>query len=569
MRPAVSGKGFAKQPNKPYTHPLDKCVREWYDICMVGNFSRDTAAVMRSVGSRDTQPERVLRAALWRQGLRYKLHCDNLPGKPDLVFQSKRLAVFVDGDFWHGNQWHLRGFSSLDDQFAGAPNADYWLRKIRRNTERDCEVTARLLALGWRVLRFWESDLLADLNSCAEMVVGALRDGFCPDTYWQVASRTVAEFFAGIGLVRLALEQEGWSVAYANDIEHQKQVMYTGHFGESSGEFDLADVHDVRGRDLPPVTLATASFPCNDLSLAGARRGLAGEQSSAFWGFVRVLEEMGHRRPPMVMLENVPGFLTSHNGKDFADALRALNTYGYSVDAFFLNAESFVPQSRLRLFVVGVIDPFERVHHVTEVPADWNAETRPPALRQFILNHSDINWRMRELPVPPPRAVTLAGIVEDLDHTAREWWSADRVHYLLDQMSPRHREQARSMADRPEWSYGTVFRRVRNGKSMAELRTDGIAGCLRTPRGGSGKQILLKAGYGEYHVRLLTPRECARLMGADDYTIVVPANQALFGFGDAVCVPVIQWIARYYLNPVVNEMIRGVLLGPSALEAAS
>ena len=101
---------------------------------------------------------------------------------------------------------------------------------------------------------------------------------------------------------------------------------------------------------------------------------------------------------------------------------------------------------------------------------------------------------------------------------------------------------------------------------MAELRTDGIAGCLRTPRGGSGRQILFKGGEGQYFARLLTPRECARLMGANDFVMkdTLPLNQALFGFGDAVCVPAIEWIARYYLNPVVNEMMRGM---PFALEA--
>jgi DNA (cytosine-5)-methyltransferase 1 len=107
-----------------------------------------------------------------------------------------------------------------------------------------------------------------------------------------------------------------------------------------------------------------------------------------------------------------------------------------------------------------------------------------------------------------------------------------------------------------KWSYGTVFRRIRHGKSMAELRTDGLAGCLRTPRGGSGRQILFKAGYGKHFARLLTPRECARLMGANNYAIDVPLNQALFGFGDAVCVPVIKWIAANYLNPVLSELVK-------------
>ncbi len=117
-------------------------------------------------------------------------------------------------------------------------------------------------------------------------------------------------------------------------------------------------------------------------------------------------------------------------------------------------------------------------------------------------------------------------------------------------------------------SYGTVFRRVRNGRSMAELRMDGIAGCLRTPRGGSGRQILVAAGKGRFSVRLLTPRECARLMGADEFAIKVPLNQALFGFGDAVCVPVIEWIARNYLNPVLEENF-AVPIPSSVREVAS
>jgi DNA (cytosine-5)-methyltransferase 1 len=99
------------------------------------------------------------------------------------------------------------------------------------------------------------------------------------------------------------------------------------------------------------------------------------------------------------------------------------------------------------------------------------------------------------------------------------------------------------------YSYATAFRRVRYGKSMAELRTDGIAGCLRTPRGGSGRQILFKAGRGKCQVRLLTARECARLQGVpDEFVIDVPLNQALFGFGDAVCVPAVEWLVKNALT---------------------
>lgn len=189
-----------------------------------------------------------------------------------------------------------------------------------------------------------------------------------------------------------------------------------------------------------------------------------------------------------------------------------------------------------------------------ECPLVFNSEMRPQALADFIMSRRGIKWKIRNLPALPDRSNVLESILEDLPHDAEEWWSEERALYLLNQMSPKHLAAADKIIARRKWSYGTVFRRVRNGKSMGELRLDGIAGCLRTPRGGSGRQILFKAGFGKYFVRLLTPRECARLMGADDFKVEVPLNQALFGFGDAVCVPVIQWIAANYLDPLLEEL---------------
>jgi DNA (cytosine-5)-methyltransferase 1 len=361
---------------------------------------------------------------------------------------------------------------------------------------------------------------------------------------------TFAEFFSGIGLMRIGLERAGWRIAFANDIDEDKWRMYRGNFGDSH-EFVLGDVHQLDATRVPDVALATASFPCNDLSLAGARKGLAGEQSSAFWGFVDVLAKLGERRPPLVLLENVTGFLTSHEGDDFRDALLALNKLGYAVDALIIDAARFVPQSRQRLFVVGTKTSEEAL--LNETPRFYQSDARPPALADFILWNPEINWSIRNLPPLPKYEVHLDDIIEDLSPNSQMWWSQERCDYLLNQMSPKHRAEADAMIQGRGISYGTVFRRVRNGKSMAELRTDGVAGCLRTPRGGSGRQILVAAGGGKFRVRLLTPRECARLMGADDFVIKVPLNQALFGFGDAVCVPVIEWIGRNYLSPVLEE----------------
>ncbi len=353
------------------------------------------------------------------------------------------------------------------------------------------------------------------------------------------------EFFAGIGLVRLALERQGWRVVFANDIDPKKAEMYRHNWPED-GHLVVGDIHTLEADDVPDCTLFTASFPCNDLSIAGRWEGLHGKESSSFWGLIRILRDMGRRRPPLVMLENVVGFLMSDNGRDFEQALVALNELSYTVDAFILNATHWVPQSRPRLFVIAKRDEGQETRACTLM-----SDGRPEALFHFINNHQDIRWDIRDLPPLPPPNKRLADIIEDLPDNDPHWWDSRRADYFMNQMSERHTGQAQKMIAGRSYSYATAFRRVRNGKSMAELRTDGIAGCLRTPRGGSGRQILLKAGKGKYHVRLLTARECARLQGVPDtYIIDVPLNQALFGFGDAVCVPAIEWIAQHYLTPV-------------------
>lgn len=433
---------------------------------------RDTSAIMRKVKGSNTAPELTFRRALWAKGLRYRVCPPELIGKPDVVFPSQRLTVFVDGDFWHGGQFRRRKLTALEDQFKTTPSQEYWLKKIRRNMRRDCAVTASLLSQGWTVLRFWESDVRKDLARCVEMTMMVLKQRTEPDPFAALLARkTFAEFFAGIGLMRLGLEKAGWRIAYANDIDEQKLKMYRGHFPDANEHFVRDDIHKLWSDTIPVVTLATASFPCNDLSLAGSRSGLKGKQSSAFWGFADLLEFMSDRRPPLLLIENVPGFLTSHGGDDLRQALLALNRLGYRVDAFLLDAIGFVPQSRLRFFIVGV-----RVGGAeTEDQARLiESALRPKPLVDFIRNNADIRWSLRSLPPPPVSGARLVDILEDLPETSSEWWSHERACYLLNQMSARHREIAERMIAAPEWGYGTVFRRMRGGSSMAGLRRSGL-----------------------------------------------------------------------------------------------
>ena len=119
----------------------------------------------------DTTPEILLRKALWATGVRYRLHPAALPGRPDLAIVRHRVAVFCDGDFWHGRQWRSR-----KDKLAAGWNASYWIAKIDRNRRRDRQVTRRLRLLGWRVVRVWESDVCRDPVRAAAKVLDIVDD---------------------------------------------------------------------------------------------------------------------------------------------------------------------------------------------------------------------------------------------------------------------------------------------------------------------------------------------------------------------------------------------------------
>jgi len=222
--------------------------------------------------------------------------------------------------------------------------------------------------------------------------------------------KTVIDFFAGIGLVRYALERRGWNETFALDYSIAKHEMYRDHFGD--GVYCVEDVHTINAARIPSALLAHASFPCTDTSVAGSRQGLAGPESSAFWGFIRILDEMRDSRPPLVLLENVEGFLTSNKGDDLKDALYTLNKLGYCVDVLLVNAVHFVPQSRTRLFIIGVQGV--RSHDVLEqdIILAQKTEARPEKIKKFIKALPTINWFLNALPALPKREKNLESIID-------------------------------------------------------------------------------------------------------------------------------------------------------------
>jgi DNA (cytosine-5)-methyltransferase 1 len=365
---------------------------------------------------------------------------------------------------------------------------------------------------------------------------------------------SVAEYFAGIGLVRMGLQPHGWQVVFANDISEKKYEMYEAFFPDAGAHYVIGNIFDVDPVSVPSATLATCSFPCIDLSLAGNMNGIIdGDHSSAFWGFIRILRAQGESAPPLVLVENVPGWLYSNQGMDFRVTVQALNRLGYACDVFILDALRFTPQSRLRVFLVG-----------TKLPVSYTTVelilTRPKSLlsdrlKKSIIANKDLQWFYNEIPEPPPlKSAGLAKIVELMSDSDSRWWPDDEVERHLAMMKESHYERVEQLTQGEQFAYRTFFRRRREGQQRAEVRSDDLSGCLRTAVGGSGKQFLIRAGKGDVKMRVMTPREYARLQGVpDEYPITANGVQALTGFGDAVCVPVVSWIAKYILNPLAEN----------------
>ena len=353
-----------------------------------------------------------------------------------------------------------------------------------------------------------------------------------------------AEFFAGIGLVREAIEPLGWQCVFANDIAPRKEEMYRRRFG---GEhFLLGDIHDLGVGDLPPgLDLVTASFPCIDLSLAGNRAGLAGQHSGTIWPFLDIVTALCiQRRPPAaVLLENVTGFLTSRGGADLADVCRRLAAVDYVIDVLSVDARWFRPQSRPRLFVAA---------RQREQGSPWRqsgsqpSRLRPAAIRRFEAAHPDLPFVDLPLPAPPAEAPgTLVAVLEDLPPDDERWWPEDRVVALVADMAPQNRRRVDELLAGERDGVATMFRRRRHGRTVGELRPDRLAGCLRTPQGGSSVQFLVDCRSETPRIRPLTGREYARLQGADSFPIEVGDRQARLGFGDAVCVQAVRWLVRH------------------------
>ncbi len=387
-----------------------------------------------------------------------------------------------------------------------------------------------------------------------------MKSGPTPHADVGSAPRTFYEFFSGGGMVRSGLGAD-WRCVFANDFDSKKGRAYQENWG--NGVLRIADVGTLTITDLPDVAdLAWASFPCQDLSLAGGGAGLKGNRSGTFWPFWRLMQGLikAERAPRIIVLENVCGTLTSHGGKDFSTICGALHEGGYTLGAMVIDAVLFVPQSRPRLFIIAVRSGVTTPNGLTsKTPVSpWHTAAVQTAHEQLPAAVK-ASWVWWHLPTPSKRRRGLADLVED-NASDSGWFTPAETKQLLAMMTSLNQRKVTGAKGLRSPVVGAIYKRTRanrNGRRVqrAEIRFDDISGCLRTPAGGSSRQVLLMVDGDDVRARLISSRETARLMGLpDSYKLPANYNEAYHLTGDGVVVPVVRHLATHVFQPILDAI---------------
>ncbi len=374
------------------------------------------------------------------------------------------------------------------------------------------------------------------------------------------------EFFAGGGMARLGLGSR-WNCTFANEWCEKKAKAYRAYFGKSP-ELKVQDIRSLKTDDLPgQPDLVWASFPCQDLSLAGSGAGLRGERSGTFRPFWKLIDGLisQNRKPRLVVLENVAGTITSHKGNDFTTIIRTIAESGYGVGALVIDAVHFVPQSRPRLFIIAASSEEKVPIGLTSQNHSllWHPRSLLKAYFDLPLSLRN-NWIWWNLPEPRNLEVPGFSSLIEQEPLGVSWHSKEETQRLVALMSETNRKKLRFAESEATRRIGTIYKRTRpisktpgaKRVQRAEIRFDDVSGCLRTPVGGSSRQVILVVDGKRLASRLLSPREAARLMGVpEDYPLPEKYNDAYHLFGDGVVVPVVSWLEKHLLRPLAGRRV--------------
>ncbi len=353
---------------------------------------------------------------------------------------------------------------------------------------------------------------------------------------------------------------DNWKCLFANDFDRKKAAVYQKNWG--GDHLRIADVKSLTPGDLPHIaSLVWASFPCQDLSLAGGGAGLKGDRSGTFWPFWNLMKGLikADRAPHIIVVENVCGTLTSHGGKDFAAICSAFEQEHYRCGAIVVDAALFLPQSRPRLFIIGIKDTIETPQTlIGDVSATWHPRALQTAY-QGLPTSAKQNWIWWNLAKPTASDRRFADLIED-NPTSVRWHSVSETKRLLAMMSDINLDKIEAAKHAGRRMVGAIYKRTRlddDGLKVqrAEVRFDDVAGCLRTPAGGSSRQLIIVVDGDSVRSRLISSRETARLMGLpDSYVLPENYNEAYHLTGDGVVVPVVRHLAHHLLEPILESV---------------
>lgn len=345
---------------------------------------------------------------------------------------------------------------------------------------------------------------------------------------------TFLDFFAGSGLVSYALKPY-FREAWANDICPKKAAVFeANHIG---APFDLASITAIKGNNLPCCVLSWASFPCQDLSIAGNVKGINAKRSGLVWEWLRVMDEMCSA-PPILVAENVVGLVSANAGANYKALHNALVERGYKIGAVLLDAINWLPQSRPRIFIIAVKSDIVIPRYLIANYPIW-AHTK--AIKR--ISSTVTNWIWWNIPRPAPKKINLSQLI-DYSLPCHDEITSNRNINMIPQSHMRKLNESGLIV-------APGYKRIRKNKQVLELRFDDNAGCLRTPLGGASRQYLVIKHEEGWRTRIISPREAARLMGAPDkFKLPGSFNDGYKAMGDAVAVPVVEYLGKHLLSPL-------------------
>ncbi len=497
---------------------------------------------MRQVKNKNTTIELRLENELRSRGITtYIKNQKEIPGKPDFAFPAKKIAIFCDGDFWHGYNW-------TEEQKAIHSNRDFWIPKIEKNMVHDAMVNETLTKQGWQIFRFWGHEIKKDVARCADIVEAALR--IVPKQPY----RTI-DLCAGIGGIRKGFELTGYFTnVLSAEIDDYACKTYQHLFGEDPNNDITTDKFKAKVAETQYDVLL-AGFPCQTFSRVGKEEGFENElKGKIFFHIAQIIQET---RPMAFLLENVDRLVTHDEGKTFHTILDTLvNQLGYYVigvkklesgellynfKEFIRNSKDFgMPQNRPRTYIIGFDTERFAIDRLKLLP------TKMPLKCETNL-YRDLNDLL------------------DKNVEAKYYMASGYLETLI-----KHRERQENKG------YGFGYRIV-NEPSIEHpvantLLATGGSGRERNliydPREGIAGLMIpgKKTPLNDRGIRIMTPSEWGKLQGFINYAFIdkegrdcfsfpddVPNVQRYKQFGNSVTIPVIREMAMFIVD-CINQL---------------